>query len=350
VARELNFRDRAASAAAAGRATGPRLVPLLLLALGCERASPPTVVVYTSVDQQFAQQVLDQFEQQSGVRVAAVFDSEAGKTTGLVQRLAAEAERPRCDVWWSSEVVGTIELARRDVLAAYGSPAAADIPAEWCDPQHRWTGVAARARVLAFDMRLLKAADLPRTWLELGDPRWARRLAIANPQFGTTRGHFALLWAHHGPAEATRLFQAFRDGGAQIADGNSHAVRLVAAGTAALGMTDTDDVWVAQGRGEAVGLVYPALAPDGPPIWIPCTIALVRGGPNGAAGRRLIDFLVSAEAERLLAASDSRNVPIRAAVRAAVGYAGPAPEPAAFEAGADALPAAMQAARDILLR
>lgn len=330
------------------------LLPCVLLAAGglggCDRPSVPTVVVYTSVDQRFAQDVLARFEQQTGVRVAAVYDSEAGKTTGLVRRLEAEKERPRCDVWWSGEAFGTVELARGRVLAAYDSPAAADIPDGWRDRERRWTGVAARARVLAFDTRQLSAADLPPTWRDLGDPRWASRLALANPQFGTTRGHVALMWAAYGSDETRRLLQTFRDAGAQIADGNSHAVRLVAAGSAALCMTDTDDVWVAQRRGEPVDLAYPALQPGGPAVWIPCTVALVRGGPNPDAGRRLIDFLVSAEAERLLAASDSRNVPVRAVARDALGYAGPPPAAPDFEAAADALPAAMAAARDILLR
>lgn len=324
---------------------------ICLLACGCERSAPAErVIVYTSVDQEFAEAILARFEQQTGVDVQPVFDSEAGKTTGLVRRLFAERAAPRCDVWWSGEIFGTIELARADALAAYVSPAAADLPSGWSDRDGRWTGVAARARVLAFDTRHAKAEDLPRTWRELSEPRWASQLALANPQFGTTRGHVAAMFARYGEAETRRWLQAFRDAGAQLADGNGHAVRLLAAGSARIAMTDTDDVWVAQSRGQPVDLVYPALDVGQPPVWIPCTVALMRGAPNSANGRRLVDFLVSAACEEALARSTSRNVPLRSTIRDTVGYTGPIPQPLDWEAAADALQPSAAAARDILLR
>ncbi len=279
-----------------------------------------------------------------------VFDSEAGKTTGLVRRLLAERDAPRCDVWWSGEIFGTIELARADALAAYVSPAAADLPSGWSDRDGRWTGVAARARVLAFDTRRAKAEDMPRTWRELGEPRWASQLALANPQFGTTRGHVAAMFARYGELETRRMLQAFRDAGAQLADGNGHAVRLVAAGSAAIAMTDTDDVWVAQSRGQPIDLVYPALDAGQPPVWIPCTVAVLRGARNSSNARRLVDFLVSAACEEALARSTSRNVPLRPTIRDTIGYTGPTPQPLDWEAAADALQPSAAAARDILLR
>jgi iron(III) transport system substrate-binding protein len=334
-------------------------VATLVLLAGCKPAPPRpgpasrpsgSVVVYTSIDEQFAREVLDAFETQSGIRVDAAYDTEAGKTTGFVRRLMREAERPRCDVWWSSEVFGTIELARGGLLESYDSPAAADIPAEWKDPQKRWTALAARARVVAFNTQRLSAKQVPQTWRTFADPRWARRVAIANPQFGTTRGHLAALFAAWGDAEAKKLLQTLRESGAKLADGNSHAVRLVAAGEADLCWTDTDDVWVAQQRGQPVDLVYPLLDEDGPVVWLPCSVALIRGGPNAAAARALVDFLVSTEVERMLAASDSRNVPVRSSLREQLRMPGPAPQAMDFEKVADALEPAMEAARTTLLR
>jgi iron(III) transport system substrate-binding protein len=324
-----------------------------LLPAGCDRSrgsDSAVVVAYTSVDEPFARQVFDEFERGTGVRVEALYDTEGGKTTGFVRRLQREASRPQCDVWWSGEVFGTIELARAGLLEAYESPAAADIPPAWKDPKHRWTGSAARVRVLAYHTQRVRPGDLPATWRDLADTRWTNRLALANPQFGTTRGHLAAIFAYEGTDFGRAFVQLLRDGGAQIADGNSHAVRLVLGGAADICATDSDDVWVAQRRGEPIGLIYLRLDADHPPLWIPCSTAVVRGGPNPAAARRLADFLNSAEVERLLARSDSRNVPVRETLRAELGIAGSAPEPVDFERVADALPAAMVATREILLR
>src|SRR5207245_2512087 len=48
-----------------------------------------TVVIYTSQDQVYAEPILKEFERQSGIQVRALYDSEAVKTVGLVNRLIA---------------------------------------------------------------------------------------------------------------------------------------------------------------------------------------------------------------------------------------------------------------------
>ncbi len=317
---------------------------------GCGRGAEETVILYTSVDQRFAQQVIRDFEQQTNITVKTVFDSEAGKTTGLLRRLRRERDEPRCDVWWSSEVFGTIELAREKLLSPYASPAAHDIPALWKDPDGRWTALAARARVIAFDPQRVSRNALPRTWHDLVASDQLNSCAIANPNFGTTRGHVAAMVAFWGPQSASNLLQNLRDSNAAIADGNAHAVRLVANGSARFCLTDTDDVWVAQQRGDSLALIYPTLDDDLPVCWIPCTVAHVRNGPNPENARKLIDYLVSATVERALANSDSHNVPVRAQLHQELLPDSPAPEPLDFERIADALPDADRLAREILLR
>lgn len=346
-------------------ATRPGAAVLLaaLLLCGCQRE--PSVVIYTSVDQQFAQQVLAEFTRRTGIRVDAVYDSEAGKTTGLVRRLEREGGRPRCDVWWSSEIFGTIALARGGMLAPYVSDSAADIPAQWKDAAGLWTGSAARCRVLAYNPQRVKPGDLPATWRELLEGEWAARLAIANPQFGTTRGHVAAMFAYWGAPAGRAALQNLRDRGVKLADGNGPAVQLVAAGVVDVCLTDTDDVWVAQQRGLPVDMIYPRLDRDLPPVWIPCTVAVVKGAPNRDGAYKLVDFLVSAEVEHLLSQSDSRNVPVRPGRdegttgrrdegtegRGEAGANG-SPVPEALDWGriADAVEPAMEAAREILLR
>lgn len=329
-------------------------LPALLSLAGCsgsDSAAPrQRVVLYTSVDQQFAEPLLKRFERETGIVVDALFDTEAGKTTGLVRRLQREASAPRCDVWWSSEVFGTIELAEEGLLEAYASAAAADIPAAWRDAQSRWVGFGARARVIAFDRARPRSAALPSTWEQVADAPDVARLALANPQFGTTRGHCAVLYHAWGAERFERFLRKLAAEKVQLADGNAHAVRLVASGQADWCWTDTDDVWVVQRRSENIDLVYPRIDADGPTLWIPNSLALVRGGPNAATARRLYDFLASAAVERELARSDSRNVPVRAALREELAISEPHPEPIAYADAARAMPAAMELARDILLR
>ena len=72
---------------------------------GCKELKQESkeVVVYTSLDKVFSEPVLEEFEKQTGIKVKAVYDSEATKTTGLVNRLIAEKNAPKADVFWNSE-------------------------------------------------------------------------------------------------------------------------------------------------------------------------------------------------------------------------------------------------------
>src|SRR5260370_37579979 len=84
-------------------------VALAILALTCgcnsRSTSPGTVVVYTSVDDVFARPIAERFEKETGIQVKLVPDTEETKSTGLLNRLLAEKDRPQADVFWSGDPV-----------------------------------------------------------------------------------------------------------------------------------------------------------------------------------------------------------------------------------------------------
>lgn len=336
-----------------------------MLPMACRRGGETSeLVVYCSVDEVFGRKVLDVYRERTGLTLSVVFDSEAGKTTGLVNKIIREAEsgRTRADVFWSSELFNTILLGRRGLLEPYDSPAAADIPSRFRDAEHRWTALAARARVLAFSSQTdgsnsrgdatetaKHARMFPTTWEQLADPEFAKDLSMANPLFGTTRGHVAAMFALWGKERGRAFLTRLREGGVRIADGNSSAVRDVIAGRSRLAATDSDDVWVAQRAGEFVDLIYPDMG-DGGTLLIPCSVAILKDASPREEARRLVDFLVSAEVERMLAESDSRNIPVRETLRQELGMTWPAASHVDYGDVAGAMDEAAAAVREILIR
>jgi len=347
------------------RGTSPyKLLPLVAISVaaagGCRSESAPeadattgdnTVTVYCSVDEGFAREVLETFEAEAGIETEVVYDSEAGKTTGLVQRIRAEARSggKTGDVFWSSELFNTMDLARDGLLEPYDSPAAADIPARFRDPQRRWTAVAARGRVVAFDPEKVDPQRLPTKWAQLAEPDYAAETTFANPLFGTTRGHVAAMFALWGKERATDYLEDLQRGGMVLSDGNSAAVRAVVAGRFKFAATDTDDVWVAQKAGESIAFRFLDMG-DGGTLMIPCSVALLKGGADGDAARTLVDYLVSPKVEHMLATSDSHNAPVRGTLREAIGLTWPPETKVTFKEIADALEESEQAVRDILIR
>ena len=275
-----------------------------------DEGSAGEVVVYCSVDQKFAETVIAEFEKQTGIDVRPVFDTEASKSTGLARRLEGEKDRPRADVFWSSEVFHTIRLARAGVLAAYDGPAAKDWPARFKDDQGRWYGFALRGRVIAYNTKTVSAEEAPRSLEDLLDPKWKKRICIANPAFGTTGGHVASWFAQYGPDRAEEILRGLKANDIHIAKGNSDAVQRIArGGRVAICLTDTDDVYVAQRNGLPVAMNFCDQGGAGVLV-IPNTAAMIKGGPNPTQAARLMEFLLSAKLERMLAESDSQNTPV----------------------------------------
>jgi iron(III) transport system substrate-binding protein len=271
------------------------------------------VVVYCSVDQDVAQGILKDFEKQTGIRVLTRYDEEARKTTGLVQRLRAETASPAADVYWSGEIFQTVRLAEEGVLAPYDGPGAKDRPAQYADPQGRWHAFALRQRVIAWNTRRVQAGQAPRKLEDLLQPQWKGKIIMAQPQFGTTRGEVASWFAHYGPTRAGEILQGLKANEVRFVQGNSLAVRKVAQGEADVCLTDTDDAYVGQRNGWPIAMT--ALDQGGAgALAIPNSVALVRGGPNPPAAKRLVEFLLGEKVEADLAAGEAHTTPVRPAV------------------------------------
>jgi len=156
---------------------------------GCDGcgAHEPEVVVYTSVDQVFSEPAFHACEQQTHLHVRAVFDTEETKSTGVLNRLIAEADAPVADVFWSGDPVRPFVLMGRNQVQPYVSPRAAGIPSAYRASDGRWTGLAARARVLLVNTELVPADARPSSIRDLVNPRWRGRVAIANPSSARPR-------------------------------------------------------------------------------------------------------------------------------------------------------------------
>lgn len=259
-----------------------------------------SVVVYTSVDQVYSEPVLREFGRRTGVRVLPVYDVEAVKTTGLVNRLMAEKERPIADVFWSGEFAQTLLLKERGVLAPYLSPKARGRAPEWADPSGYWTCFGGRARVLLLNTRLAGNRQPPLELLRLADgPLPPNQIAVANPLFGTSFTQAAALYAALGPVRARAFYAGLLARGVRVAEGNADVRAMVESGQVLLGLLDSDDACASIRSGAPVKALLPDQMGAGTLV-IPNSVALIAGAPRPHEGKALIDYLLSSPVEQRL--------------------------------------------------
>ena len=309
-----------------------RLLILFLLVLGLwlawfaiTRRASGSLVVYCTHDLVYAEPVLEEFTRQTGIKVTLVGDTEATKSLGLIERLLREGDRSPCDLFWNNEVLGTIRLQRRGLLAPYTGPASRRIPNRFKDREGHWHGFAGRMRVWI----VREGLEVSGEWLVKegqgmeGGPQPSfthhspltahpsstdlSRMAIAKPLYGTTFTQYAMLWHLHGAGQTQLEHLELVEQGCRFVAGNAMVRDMVAGGSCDFGMTDTDDVFAARDAGHKVDM-HP-IRIDGKTLCIPNTVALLKMSDRPDDARRLLEYLLSEEVELQLAKT-ARQIPL----------------------------------------
>jgi iron(III) transport system substrate-binding protein len=279
---------------------------VLWLLPGCER-DRGELVLYTSIDEPYARQIIDEFTQRTGIRVNLVTDAEASKSVGLAERLRAERDRPRANVWWGNEPFHTVRLAREGLLVRHESPEHGSILPRYVDAERRYAGNGLRSRVIIARQSVEGVSRL----LDLLRPELQGRVAIARPTAGTTGGHVAAIYAVLGDPAADMFFRGLRDNGVMVLAGNGAIARAVAEGVADAGLTDNDDVAAVRSAGADVKQIVPDQENSFGTLLVPTTVGLVAGSESRDDARKLVDYLLSAGVESRLMALNFCNGSVR---------------------------------------
>ena len=154
-------------AAYAGTDRGERLIA------GARREG--TVTVYTSANVEDMAVLTAAFEKAYGVKVQVW----RGSSENVVQRGVTEARGGRYDADVFETGGSAMEsLHREKLLQKITSPGFADLNPAALTAHGEWTGTRYNVFVAAYNTRLVKKDELPKSYNDLVDPRWKGRLGI----------------------------------------------------------------------------------------------------------------------------------------------------------------------------
>jgi iron(III) transport system substrate-binding protein len=286
------------------------------LIVGCGRNQakdtapvPGKVVLYCAVDREIAQDLIDEFQKETGIRVEAKFDTEAAKAVGLVQTIREEKAHPQCDVFWASDSFFCTMLANENCLAPVPDDLIQAHGSAPRDAAGRWLGFAANYQVLLVNTNDVPVNSLPHSFRDLADPRYKGHVGIANPLFGGTAAHVAALYSVLGETEATNWLVDLKRNDCAICAGMADVKDRVASGELWFGVVASDDAHVAIEGGKPVVVVFPDQGPGGIGCLCRCnTVALISGAPHPKEAEQLLRFLMTASTEKVLADGPGQNV------------------------------------------
>ena len=230
----------------------------------------------------------------------------------VYDRVRSEKSNPQADVWFGGPNTVFSRGARDGLLEPYRPSWAAAIPPESRGPRDLYFGVYRTPAVIVYNSGAVAAADAPRDWDDLLDPRWKGKVLIRYPiASGTMRAIFGLILqrsiAETGSPE--RGFDWLKRLDAQTKEYVMNAsvlVEKIARREGLVTVWDLPDVLLELGRSKDLAYVFPA---SGTPV-IDDAVGLVRGAKHPREARELIEWLGSPEAQ-LLAAQNAYRLPAR---------------------------------------
>ena len=147
-----------------------------LCAGGTARAAPQqTLTLYSAQHPQVIHMLTQAFTEETGIGVRV----HSGEGPEIAQQLLREGPSSPADVVFVENSPELLLLNEHNMLAPVAAATLARVPSDHSAPDGRWLGVLARQNVLAWNPSLINQQDLPRSLLDLAEPRWKGKVAIA---------------------------------------------------------------------------------------------------------------------------------------------------------------------------
>jgi iron(III) transport system substrate-binding protein len=278
------------------------------LAVGCGSVGANSITLYSGQHPQLTRAIVSAFEKQTGITV------QVRTNDGIVladEILQAGSSSP-ADVYLTENSPELMLLTERRLLAKLPASITSQIPSRYSSPSGNWVGVALRVSALSYDPSRISAAQLPASILELAEPQWKGKVAVAPTDSDFVPVVGAVI-ARYGLSRARSWLAGLKANAARYQDIEA-VVAAVERGQASVGIVN-QYYWYRLRREQGASNTHSRLYffPNGDIGTIEniSGAALLASSHRSAAAQKLVAFMVSATAQRIIAAGDDYEYPLR---------------------------------------
>jgi iron(III) transport system substrate-binding protein len=181
----------------------------------CSDEPDKDITVYSGRTQSLVQPMIDEFTKATGITV----DVRYGTTAQMAAQLQEEGDKSPAHVFLAQDAGALGAVAKAGLLAPLPAELLDKVPATYRARGGEWVGVTGRLRVLAYNADLVQQSDLPKSVLEMTDPKWKGRLGVA-PTNASFQAFVTALRVQHGDAKAKEFLTGIAANGPQVRDNN----------------------------------------------------------------------------------------------------------------------------------
>lgn len=259
------------------------------------------VTLYTSMQLVDSRPLTEAFEKKYGIKVA-LWRASGEK---VVQRVITESRGGRHEVDVIETDGAQMEILHRErQLTRLQVPSIADIPAALIPSHGHYVPTRLSLYVIAYNTKRVSPAEVPASYQELLQPRWAGRFAVEAADVAW----FAATAKAMGEAEGIAFFRKLAAQKPGVRSGHTLMAELVAAGEIDLAL-DAHVQGVARLKDKGAPIEWKALQPA---FGQPSSVGVTVRAPHPSAALLFADFILSREGQEVIKARN--RVPSNAAV------------------------------------
>ena len=255
------------------------------------------VAWYTSLVLPSAEKVAKLFEAAyPGIKV----DVHRTGSERVLQRVMQElqANIKNADVLHTSDAGHFVLLREKKLIMKYTPAGVEKFPPGFKDKDGYHYGLRATVSVIAYNPKMISAAEAPRGWKDLLDPKWRGKLVTAHPGYsGIIATHVLALVNLHG----WDYWKQLARNKLMLVQSAADPAGVVASGERQVAVNGGDyTFYQSRKKGNPIEMVYPK---EGVPL-IVSPNAITSFAPHPNAAKLFTDFIFTRDVQQLLADSE----------------------------------------------
>jgi iron(III) transport system substrate-binding protein len=275
---------------------------LLLAACGSGAASPSggsgSLTVYSGRSEGLVGPLIERFQSETGITTEVNY---AG-TTDLAATILEEGDASPADVFFAQDAGALGAIAAEGLLADLPAATLDQVDARFRSDDGQWVGLSGRARVVAYDTRVLEEAELPTSIEDFTDPAWKGKIgwAPSNASFQSFVTAYRVL---EGDEAAKAWLEGIVANEPKVYENNDAVLAAIAAGEVEVGFINHYYLVNALAeQGESFPVRNHFLQSGDPGSLINVAGAgILTSAADPAAAQAFIDFMLSPESQRYFA-------------------------------------------------
>ena len=269
----------------------------------------PSITLYSGQHPQTTAAIVSAFEAKTGIHV----NVRSGDENALVQEIEQEGSSSPADVVYTENSPALTALAEKGLLAPLAPATLSVIPAQYNSAAGDWVGISARASVIVYNTSRVPQSQLPASVLDLADPRWKGKLALAPTETDFEPVVTSIAKARGAQAAVAWLKAVKANASGHIEPDNEALTADVNDGQAAIGIVD-HYYWYRLAKEVGQSALHSRIAyfQAGDPGYVidVSGAGVLKSSAHKSEAEQFVAFMVSAAGQAALVSSSSFAYPL----------------------------------------